>query len=339
MVTSSGLVPIVLGIGLAVVSGSAVAGARNRDNDSRDPLFVFAVLLVGFAILAAALYLLGWSIERGQKLPPVEARTENWLALALALLVIAPAARSAWIGIFSGEERPPWDRGFLDRVSQGLNFAMGSMAALLVGLVIVAVVFLIAKLEPAPAILLVAAAVIVGLTSAWAILRATAGREASLRGLSISRKAQLKRLSSLEQADGHWQAIEVSTIGRLDRPIALQATIYLTDRGMFWAAEDASALVRFHDWAANHLLAPTPAVHKQRLVIANLAIRADRHLEVKRWGGRRAQLLDSLRLNRVSRPVPLDAASPERVAGLVHVPYEQLRSAGLRMAIVEPAAR
>ena len=322
-----------------MVSGSAVAGARDRRNDSRDPLFIFAVLLVGFAILAAALYLLGWSIEKGKTLPPVEARMENWLTLALALLVIAPAARSAWIGIFSGEDRPPWDRGFLDRVSQGLNFAMGSMAALLVGLVIVAIVFLIAKLEPAPAILLVAATAIVGLTSAWAILRATAGREASLHGLSISRSAQLKRLSTLEQADGRWQAIEVSTIGRLDRPIALQAMIYLTDRGMFWAAEDASALVRFHDWAANHLLAPTPAVHERRLVIANLAVRADRHLEVKRWSGRRAQLLDSLRLNRVSRPVPTDATSPERVAGLVHVPYEQLRSAGLRMAIVDATAR
>jgi hypothetical protein len=117
----------------------------------------------------------------------------------------------------------------------------------------------------------VAATAIVGLTSAWAILRATAGREASLHGFSISRRAQLKRLSTFEQADGHWQAIEVSTIGRLDRPIALQATIYLTGRGMFWAVEDASALVRFHDWAANHLLTPTPAVHGRRLVIANFA--------------------------------------------------------------------
>jgi hypothetical protein len=263
---------------------------------------------------------------------------ENWLTLALALLVIAPAARSAWIGIFFGDERPPWDRGFVDRVSQGLNFAMGSMAVLLVGVVIDAIVFLIAKLEPAPAILLVTATAIVGLTSAWAILRATAGR-ASPRGLSISRGAQLKRLSTVEQADGHWQAIEVSTTGRLDRPMALQATIYLTDRGMFWAVEDASALVRFHNWAANHLLAPTPAVHEQRLVIANLAVRADRHLEVKRWSGRRAQWLDSLRLNRMSRPVPRDSVSPERVAGLVHVPYEQLRTAGLRMAIVDPRLR
>jgi hypothetical protein len=46
-----------------------------------------------------------------------------------------------------------------------------------------------------------------------------------------------------------------------------------------------------------------------------------------------------LRLNRMSQPVPTDATSPERVAGLVHVPYEQLRTAGLRMSIVEPTVR
>lgn len=321
-----------------MVSGSAVAGSRNRGGDSREPLFVFAVLLIGFSILAAALFLLGWSIEKGRKLPPVEARMENWLTLVLALLVIAPAARSAWIGIFSGDDRPSWDRGCFDRISQGLGFALGSLAVLAVGLLIDAVVFLIAELEPKPAILLVATTAIVGLTSAWAILRATAGREAA-RGALTSRRVQLTRLSTLGQAGGRWQTIEVSTIGRLDRPLALRATVYLTNRGMFWPVEDASALVRFHDWAANHLLSPTPAVHRQRLVIANLTVRVDRHLDVKEWSGRRAQWLELLRMNRVSRPAPSDSASPERLAGLVHVHFEQLATAGLRMAIVEPTAR
>lgn len=128
MGTLSGLVPIVLGIGLAVVTGVAVAGSRNRGGDPRDSLFAFAVLLIGFPILAAALYLLGWSIEKDRKLPPVEARLENWLTLVLALLVIAPAARFAWIGTFSGEDRPPWDRGFSDRLSKSLVFAIGSLA-------------------------------------------------------------------------------------------------------------------------------------------------------------------------------------------------------------------
>lgn len=333
MGTSSGLVPIVLGIGLAVVTGVAVAGSRNRGGDPRDSLFAFAVLLIGFPILAAALYLLGWSIEKDRKLPPVEARLENWLTLVLALLVIAPAARFAWIGTFSGEDRPPWDRGFSDRLSKSLVFAMGSLAIMVVGLLIVAVVLLIATLEPSPAILLVVATALVGLTSAWAILRFTAGRDTSL---STSRREQLRKLSAFEHADGRWQTIEISTIGRLDRSLTLKVTIRLTDRGMFWYVEDASELVRFHRWAANHLLAPTAAVHRQRLVIANLTVRADRHLEVKEWNGRRAQWLQALRANRGNRPAPPDQTSPERVAGLVHVRYEQLNAAGLHMVIREP---
>lgn len=336
MVSSSELLPIVLGIGLAVVTRNAAAGSGGRGDDSRDSLFAFAVLLLGFPILASALYLLSWSIEKGRKLPPVEARMENWLILALALLVIAPAARSVWTGVVFSKDRRPWDRGFLDRFSQMLVFAMGSLAVALVGVLTAAVVFLIAKLEPSPAILLVAATVIVGLASSWAILRLTVGRDIVP---STSRSAQLGRLSAFAQANGHWQPIEVSTIGRLDQPLALHATIRLTSRGMFWLVDDALALVRFHRWAANHLLTPTVAVHEQRLVLANPAKRADRHLAIKRWNGRRAHWLGALRINRVIRPVPPDSASPERMAGLVHVSYEQLAVAGLRMTIHDSPSR
>jgi hypothetical protein len=335
MVESSGLLPIVMGIGLAAISGSTLAGARHRGDDSgwRDPLFVFAALLIGLSVLGAALYVLGWSIEKGRELPPVEARAENWLILTLALLLLAVAARSAWMGFFYSAESPPWERGHIDRLSQLFGFTMASLCVLLVGLLIDLVILLIAKLEPGPAILIIAATLVLGLASAWAILRLMSGGNPSPRAFSMSRKAQLKMLSALDGSAGHWQAIEVCVVGELEPHLSLRATIWMTARGMYWRVGDAFALARYHDWAANHLVTPTAAVHEQRLMLANPTIRADKHMEIKRWTGLRSRWRDTLRMNRVSRPMPIDSSSPERAAGLVHVPYGQLAAAGLRVTV------
>lgn len=81
------------------------------------------------------------------------------------------------------------------------------------------------------------------------------------RALLMSRVAQLKMLSTLHGASGEWQAIEVSVAGQLDLALSLSATVWTTARGMYWRADDAYALARYHNWAANHLVAPTPAVH------------------------------------------------------------------------------
>jgi MFS family permease len=289
MVESSGLLPIALGIGLAVISGSTVAGSRSRGGESRwrDPLFVFAALLIGVSLLGAALYLLGWSVEKGHKLPRAEARAENWLILTLALLVVALAARSAWLGFFYSEDALPWEPGRREHDKRLWGFLVAAPCVLLVGLGMDVVIFWIAKLKPGPSILLVVATVAVGLASAYGILRALSGGDPSPRAIAMSRHTQRKLLSALDGAAGRWQAIEVSTIGQLDRPLALKATVWITVRGMYWRLDDVSALRRYHDWAANHLLAPTTAVHTQRLMLANPTEHQDKHLAIEKWRGRR----------------------------------------------------
>ena len=335
MVEANGLLPIVMGIGLAVLSGGTLASSRNRGEGSggRDPLFVFAVLLIGLSVLGAALYVLGWSIESGRKLPASEARAENWLILTLGLLLVAVAARSAWIGLFYSSDSLPWERDHLDRLAQLLGFAVASLGVLLVGLVVDAVVLLVAKREPGAAIPIVAATLVLALASAWATLRLVSAGNPSPRALLMSRKAQLKMLSALDLASGEWKTVDVRAVGELDPVLSLSATVWTSARGMYWRADDAYALARYHNWAANHVLAPTPAVHGQRLMLANPARRAQRHIEIEQWTGRRSQWLDALRMNRVDRSTCADCAGPEHAAGLVHVPYEQLSTAGLHLTI------
>jgi MFS family permease len=316
MVESSGLLPIALGIGLAVISGSTVAGSRSRGGESRwhDPLFVFAALLIGVSLLGAALYLLGWSVEKGHKLPRAEARAENWWILTLALLVVALAARSAWLGFFYSEDALPWEPGRREHHKRLWGFSLAALCVLSVGLGMDVVIFLIAKLKPGPSILLVAATVAVGLASAYGILRALSGGDPSPRAIAMSRRTQRKLLSELEGAAGRWQAIEVSTVGQLDRPLALKATVWITSRGMYWRLNDVFALLRYHDWAANHLLAPTKAVHTQRLMFATPTKRQDKHLVVKPWPGGRSGWRDELTSFRVHPTASLHRPSAPPVS-------------------------
>ena len=138
-------------------------------------------------------------------------------------------------------------------------------------------------------------------------------------------------LSALDVASGEWKTVDVSAAGRLEPPLSLSATVWTTVRGMYWRADDAYALARYHNWAANHLAAPTPAVHGQRLMVANLTRRGDRHMEIKQWTGRRSLWLDALRMNRGDGSTCAESGSSEHTAGLVHVPYEQLSAAGLHL--------
>jgi len=100
---------------------------------------------------------------------------------------------------------------------------------------------------------------------------------------------------------------------------------------MYFRADDAYALVRYHEWAANHLTSPASAVHAQRLMLANPTRRADRHIAIKPWSGRRAVWLDVVRINRANHPSLAASASPESAAGLVRLPYERLSAAGLQI--------
>lgn len=334
MVSSNGLLPVVMGIGLAALSGGTLAASRRGGAESRwrEPLFVFAILLIGLPIFGAALYELGWSIESGHKLSPADAKAENRLIVALALLLVALAARAAWIGYFYSSDGHPWERGHLDRLPQLLGFAMASLAALLVGVVVDLILILVARLEPGPVVLIVASTLAVGLALAWAMLRLMTGGNPSPIAHMRSRRVQLRMLSALDGAAGDWTDVEVSAVGPVEPTLALSAVVWITARGVYWRTDDAHALVRYHDWVANHLAAPTPEAHTQRLIVANPTRRAERHIAIKPWTGRRSLWLDALRMNRVDPPAPGEA-SRESAAGLVHVPYEQLAAVGLRLTI------
>jgi hypothetical protein len=335
MVESNALLPIVMGIGLAVLSGGTLASSRMRGGDSgwRDPLFVLAVLLIGLAVFGAALYEIGWSIETGHRLPAAEARAENWLILTLALLLVAVAVRSAWVAFFYSSDSPPWERGHLDRLPPLIGFVMASLGVLLIGLIVDAIVLLVARFEPGASILIVAATLAVGVTSAWVALRHMSGGNPSPRALMMSRQAQLKLLAALDGASGEWLTVEIYPRGEVDCELSLSVTIWTAERGMYWRSDDAFALARYHNWVANHLLAPTPAVHRQRLTLANPTKRMARHMVIKPWTERRARWLDTLRMNRAAVDSCTDATSPEHAAGLVHVPYQQLSAAGLQLRI------
>jgi hypothetical protein len=333
MVGSNGLLPVVMGIGLAALSSGTLAAARRSGEESRwrEPLFVFAVLLIGLAVFGAALFELGWSIESGRKLPPAEERAENWLIVALVLLLVTLAARSAWMTYFYSPDDQPWDRGHFDRWPPLLGFAAASLGALLIGLAVDAIVVVLARFDPPSAVVLVAATLALGCALAWGVLRLMTGGDPSPAVHMRSRRAQLRMLSALDGATGEWAEIQVSAVGRLDPPLALSAVVWTTSRGMYFRTDDAYALVRYHEWVANHLTSPTYAVHAQRLMLANPTRRADRHIVIKPWSGRRTVWLDVVRMNRGNRSSLAGSASPESAAGLVHLPYRQLSAAGLQI--------
>lgn len=76
-------------------------------------------------------------------------------------------ARSAWVGFFYAPDSLPWERSHLDSLPQLLGFAMAGLGVLLIGLIVDLVVLLVAKREPGAAVVIVAATLALGLTSAW----------------------------------------------------------------------------------------------------------------------------------------------------------------------------
>jgi hypothetical protein len=334
MVSSDGLIPIVMGIGLAALSGGTLAAARSSESESRwrEPLFVFAVLLIGLPVFGAALYELGWSIESGHKLARSDARAENWLIVALALLLVALAARTAWIGYFHSPRALPWERGYLDRWPQLLGFAIATLAALLVGVIVVEILLVASKSEASSIIPIVAVTIAAGLLLAWALLRLMTGGNPSPTAHARTRRQQLKLMASIEGSPGAWTGVEISAVGDVQPALALSVVVLMTPQGLYYRPDDGHALVRYHDWVANHLVVPTPAVHAQRLMVANPARQTERHLVIRPWTGRRAAWLDVLRMNRGDRRTSGEPSSAAQ-AGLVHMPYPLLAAAGLRLTI------
>ncbi len=323
-----------MGIGLTAVSGGALAAARSSESESRwrEPLFVFAVLLIGLPVFGAALYELGWSIESGHKLAQSDAKAENWLIVALALLMVTLAARAAWNGYFHSPRALPWERGHLDRWPQLLGFVIAGLIALLVGVAVVEILLDVSQSEPRPTIFIVGATLTGGLMLAWVVLRFMTGGNPSPMAHARSRRQQLKALASLEGKSGAWTEVEVSAAGRVEPSLTLSLAVFMADTGLWCHPDDAHALVRYHEWVANHLILPTTAVHAQRLM-ANPVRTKERHVVIRPWTGRQDVWLDALRMNRGDRrPSAAGPSSPEE-AGLAHVPFAVFAAAGLRLAV------
>jgi len=340
MTEANGLLPIVLGIGLTVLSATTAAADRGRGERSQwhAPLFGLAVLLVGFALVGAALFELGSAIESGRRLSPTGARVENRLIIALALLVAGMAAHTVWRGFVRSGGGAPWERGPLDVAAQLSGFATAIVLTLGVGVIVDDSVIATRHVGGATASLVIGAILLIGLGLAWTVLRLMTGGNPSPRAFMRSRHQQVKLLDALANTSGSWRTMRIRAVEALEPPLELAASIWVTPRGWYLRGEDANQVVRYHRWAANHAIAPVSALHRQRVtVFVGPRPSAMRGMRItctpRRWLWR----VDAIRSHRLIPAPAADASCPERAAGLVYISHEQLREAGLEV-IDRPAA-
>ena len=322
-----------MGVGLPLMSGGLLAASRRRDDESRwrDGLFVFAALLLGLPLFGAGLYIAGSSIEHGQPLGPTGAKAENWLILAQVSILVALAARTAWTSCFYSSDGPPWERGVLDRVPHLLGFTLGSIVILSMGLVITGTVIAVAGLKADVPLLGIAAAIVFAVPAAWAALCAMTGGNPSPRAFMRSREQQRRVLAALEGAQGSWMPVEVRAIADLEPDLSLKAVVWHAHAGgRYWRADDAYAVCRYHRWAADHALAPCPALHAQRITAwAGAWPRSMRGLVITPHG--RLWRLRAWRAHRKANAQAVEG-SAEQAAHLIEIPDSRLRAAGLRIA-------
>lgn len=98
MTDANGLAPLVMGVGLAVLTTSHAPGSTDEDGRRKAELFTMAVQLIGFALVAVALSVVGWYVENEHKVARSDLRIENWLIGSLAFLMVVMVIRNAWIG-------------------------------------------------------------------------------------------------------------------------------------------------------------------------------------------------------------------------------------------------
>jgi hypothetical protein len=336
MTESSGLLPIVLGISLTAFSAVSVTAGRDRERShGHAPLFNFAVLLVGFAVVGAALFELGSSIESGHRLSSFDARVENRLIIALGLLFALVAGQATWNAFVRSYDALPWERGLLDIVSQVLGFAAATVVVLLVGVAVDGGVISTAHANSGAAIFVFGAILLAGVGLSWFVLRLmTGGKHPSPRGFMRSRQQQLRVLDALEKAPGSWKSVRIYAFETLDPPLELSVSVWVTPRGWYLRSEDANAVVRYHRWAAGHAVLPTPTLHRQRLtVFVGPWPSSMRGLRITRPTHRWLWRLDAVRSHRLIAASAADASAQERVAGLVHISHEHLQQAGLKIIV------
>jgi hypothetical protein len=334
MVSSTGLIPIVSGVGLAVLANAMSHGGVGAP---RSALLDFVFLVVGFAIVSAALLVLGDSVETGRRLDPGSARAENRLIVALFLLLGVMAARAAWTRFFHFDQIEPWERGLLDRLPQLLMFLLATMIVVLVGAALDEGLIALRAVR-GPSIGYVGAALALALLTGWMAMRLIGGGNPSPRAFGRSRRQQVRLLAALSDAPGAWTPVRVQAIGDLCPPCSLTATIWISARGGFWRDEDGFALPRYHAWAANHVSEPNDALHAQRLTFfAGSQAASMRGLRVTRTTRRWLWWVDVVQQHWRQAAVDADPSSAERTAGLTLITDQQLRVAGLKLVRVDRA--
>jgi hypothetical protein len=251
------------------------------------------------------------------------------------LLVAGMAAHTAWRSFSQASKMLPWERGAFDTGSQSLGFTMATLLVLVVGVLIDDAVISTVHVRGATATVVIGAILLLGVGLSWIVLRLmTGGSHPSPRGFMRARHQQEKLLDALKDAPGSWRAISISAVAALEPPLELSASVWVTPRGWYLRNEDANAVIRYHRWAANHAVAPTPALHRQRAtVFVGPRPSEMRGMRITQSTRQRLWRLDAMRSHRLIRASAADAANPERAAGLVHISHEQLREAGLQVIL------
>jgi hypothetical protein len=343
MTDASALAPLVMGIGLAVLTTSHTPGSPgDSDRQRAAALFTMTVQLIGFVLVAFALFVVGWYVENGHRVARGDLRVENWLIGALAFLMVVMVIRNAWIGFAGASSASPWDRGMLDRANTLVMFLLALFLVLIFGLTLDLVLIKVgvSTIRFSDAALLVAGVVLVVLCASALMVRYLLGEDASPRILAMSRSRQRRLLHKLGDASGSWLSISVKAAAELEPDLAMSVTVWSTERGLYWRVDDACALARYHAWAGNHATIPVAALHSQRVSVPARFRDFPRVMRITRTT-RRLWLLDAWRARRCEPPLARDADSPERRAGLVHIAYAQLQAAGLVVTVrrAPPVAR
>ncbi len=338
MTDASALFPVVIGVGIAVLTTNqapnSAAGAEAR---RRAAMFTMAVQLLGFALVALALSIVGWYVENGRNVGPADLRVENWLIAVLAFLMVVVVIRNAWAGFVHSSPTSPWERGIIDRANTFMIFVQSVAFVVVLGVIVDGALVAVGASanRVGTGIAVVAGVLLIVFCAVSFTLRYLLGADPSPHAVTMSRRQQQSLLRELSDASGSWVSISVRAAGELEPALALSATVWATDRGWYWRAGDAYALARYHSWAGGHAKTPVAALHLQRVsVIAGKFRDSMRGMRITSTT-RRLWLLEAWRSHRDESPLVSDAGSPERRAALVHIAYEQLQAAGL-VATVRP---
>jgi hypothetical protein len=287
------------------------------------------IQIVGFTMVGVAVYVVGWSLERGQPIGSGDLKVENWLIGALALLMVVVAVRNAWSGLVSSGTSSPWDRGLFEMIDELATFALLLLLMTLLGLVLVLLLVVVGEsaVKPRVTVVLSVGLVIVATTAVLAFLLRKLG--GSYRKIAMPLRLQQRMLTQLGSASGSWITISIEPVVEIEPPLAFSVSIWVKDGGWYWRPGDAYSLARYHLWAANHTRTPDPAMHSQRVSVwAGDWAASRRGMRITKTT-RRLWWIDAWRSHRDEPKAVYEVGSPEQRADLVHIGYEELKTAGL----------